>query len=286
MTNSIERPTGTALGKPQDAVFSAPEEDVPMTVMEHLGELRSRLIKALLGILPGMWIAWEYKEYLLDYLLVPLTEAWKKLGLGEPTIHFSNPVDLFVAYMKISVVCGLLASSPWVFYQIWAFVAPGLYKKERLYAIPFVVASTVCFAGGAFFGYRVVFPLGFETLLGLSGMLPSASIRVQPTIMLGEYMGFATRMLLAFGTVFEVPVVVTFLSLVGIVNWKQLLKFGRWWVVIAAVIAAVLTPPDVGSQLMMLVPLVVLYYLSVGLAFLFGPKVPPADKPEGEAGTA
>lgn len=286
MTNSIERPTGTALDTPREAPFSAPEEDVPMTVMEHLVELRSRLIKSLVGILPGMWLAWEYKEYLLDFLLVPLTEAWKKLGLGEPTIHFANPVDLFVAYMKISVVCGFLASSPWVFYQIWAFVAPGLYKKERLYAIPFVLSSTICFAGGAFFGYQVVFPLGFETLLGLSGMLPSASIRVQPTIMLGEYMGFATRMLLAFGTVFEVPVVVTFLSLVGIVNWKQLLKFGRWWVVIAAVLAALLTPPDVGSQLMMLVPLVVLYYLSVGLAFLFGPKVPPADKPEGEAGNA
>jgi sec-independent protein translocase protein TatC len=146
-----------------------------------------------------------------------------------------------------------------------------------------VLASTVCFAGGAFFGYRVVFPLGFETLLGFDP-LPSASIRVVPTIMLTEYMGFATCMLLAFGTVFEVPVVVTFLALVGIVNWKQLLKFGRWWVVIASIIAAVLTPPDVGSQMLMLVPLVVLYFMSVGLAYLFGPKVEPEAKAGGEAG--
>ena len=279
MSTSLDRPQTTTLG-----MTEAPPEDVPMTVMEHLGELRSRLIKALLGMLPGMWVAWEYKEYLLDFLLQPLTVAWKQLGLGEPTIHYSNPVDLFVSYMKISFVCGLLASSPWVFYQIWSFIAPGLYKKERFYAIPFVIASTVCFAGGAFFGYRVVFPLGFETLLGLSGMLPSDSIRVTPTIMLTEYMGFATRMLLAFGVVFEVPVVVTFLAMVGIVNWKQLLKFGRWWVVIASIIAAVLTPPDVGSQIMMLLPLVVLYFMSVGLAYLFGPKVEPEAKADGEAG--
>ena len=108
-------------------------------------------------------------------------------------------------------------------------------------------------------------------------------MRVQPTIMLTEYMGFATRMLLAFGVVFEVPVVVTFLAMVGIVNWKQLLRFGRWWVVIASIIAALLTPPDVGSQMLMLVPLVVLYFLSVGLAYLFGPKVPPEDKADGDA---
>lgn len=266
-------------------LHEAPPDDVPMTVLEHIGELRSRLIKAILGLIPGTWIAWEYKEYLLDYLLQPLSRAWKNLGLGEPTIHFANPVDLFVAYMKIAITVGFLASSPWVFWQIWAFIAPGLYKKERIYAIPFVIASTLFFAGGAFFGYEVVFPVGFEQLLGMSGMLPSATMRVQPTIMLTEYMGFATRMLLAFGVVFEVPVVVTFLAMVGIVNWKQLLKFGRWWIVIASIIAAVLTPPDVGSQMMMMAPLVVLYFMSVGLAYLFGPKVEPEPKTDDEAGS-
>src|SRR4051794_19855562 len=129
-----------ALDRP---VESAPPDDVPMTVMEHLRELRSRLIKSLLGLIPGMIIAWEYKENLLDFLLAPLTAAWKRLGLGEPTVHFANPVDLFVSYMKLSVICGFLASSPWVFYQLWAFIAPGLYKKERHYALPFVLASTI-----------------------------------------------------------------------------------------------------------------------------------------------
>lgn len=281
MSTSLDRPHSTALGQ---LSTEAPPEDVPMTVLEHIGELRSRLIKALLGLIPGTWIGWAYKEYLLEYLLQPLSIAWKQLHLpGEPQIHFSNPVDQFVAYMKIAIVCGLLISSPWVFWQLWAFVAPGLYKKERNYAIPFVLASTVFFAGGAFFGYKVVFPLGFETLLGFEP-LPSGTISVMPTIMLTEYMDFVTRMLLAFGVVFEVPVIVTFLAMVGIVNWKQLMKFGRWWVVIASIIAAVLTPPDVGSQMLMLVPLVVLYFMSVGLAYLFGPKVEPEAKADGEAG--
>lgn len=257
-------------------------EDVPMTILEHLGELRSRLFKAVVGLVPGMMLAWAYKEYLLDFLLAPLAQAWRALGLGEPTINFANPVDPFVAYMQLSIIFGLLLSSPWVFYQLWAFIAPGLYKRERRLAVPFILASTIFFAGGAFFGYAVVFPMGFETLLGMAGMLPSATIRVQPTLMLDQYITFALQMLLAFGVVFEVPVLVTFLALVGLVNWKQLMDFGRYWVVIAAVIAAILTPPDVGSQMMMLVPLVVLYFLSVGLAFLFGPKVPQNPKPAPE----
>ena len=161
------------------------------------------------------------------------------------------------------------------------FIAPGLYAREKRFAFPFVLASSLFFAGGAFFGYAVVFPLGFETLLSLGGMLPTGDLRVQPTIMITEYLSFATRMLLAFGVVFEVPVVIAFLAIAGIVNWKQLIDFGRWWVVIASVIAAILTPPDVGSMLMMLVPLIALYYLGVLVAFLLGPK---PDKEEEEAG--
>jgi sec-independent protein translocase protein TatC len=121
-----------------------------------------------------------------------------------------------------------------------------------------------------------VFPVGFESLLGFSGMLPSHLVKVAPTIMIDEYLSFATQMLLGFGVVFEVPVVVAFLAVAQLVNWKQLLKFGRWWILLASIIAAVLTPsPDVGSQLMMMTPLVVLYFAAVGIAYLIGPKVEP-----------
>lgn len=273
MTDALERRTDSAaLASPADP--AGPPEDVPMTVLEHIGELRTRLIRALLGTLPAMVIAWEYKEQLLDFLLRPFSIAYRRLGLGEKAImNYSNPPEMFTTYMKISIVCGFMISSPWVFYQAWAFIAPGLYKRERLYAIPFVLASTLFFAGGAFFAYGALMPQMYETLLSMGGQIEGSNLLIQPMMLITENLSFATQVLLAFGVVFEVPVVVTFLALAGIVNWRQLLTFGRWWVVIASVISAVLTPtPDAGSMLLMLVPLVILYYISVLLAYLFGPK--------------
>lgn len=265
---------------------SAPPDDVPMTVLEHLGELRKRLIRALLGTIPAMFIAWDQRERLLNFLLDPFAIAYRRLGMGDKlAMHYSNPPEMFTTYMKIAIVCGLMGSSPWVFYQVWAFIAPGLYKRERLYAIPFVVASTVFFAGGAFFAYSALMPSMYETFLGMGGDL--GSVRIEPMMLITENLSFATQVLLAFGVVFEVPVVVTFLALAGLVNWKQLLAFGRWFVVIAAVVSAVLTPtPDAASMLLMMTPLVILYFFSVGLAYLFGPKPSKDDSSEGEAGSS
>lgn len=255
-----------------------PEDDVAMGFFDHIGELRKRAIRAVIGLVPGIVIAWAYKEYLLDLFTRPLVDAFQRLGFAQ-TLHFKSLTDPFMAYMKISLISGVLIASPWIFWQIWQFIAPGLYRRERRLALPFVLASTVCFAGGAVFGYLIIFPMGFETLLGLAGPLPSGEMRLVPTIMIDDFLTFATRLLLAFGLVFEVPVVVTFLAAAGIVDWKQLLRFGRWWVVIAAVLAAILTPPDVGSMLMMLIPLILLYYMSVGLAFFFGTKKPREPDP-------
>jgi sec-independent protein translocase protein TatC len=245
-----------------------PEDDVEMTFFDHLGELRTRLIRAVWGLIPGVALGWIFRQELLEFLLEPFTAAWKVRGLGEPTVHFANPIDPFVAYLKLALVAGALFSAPWIFWQLWGFLSPGLYRREKRLALPFVIASTVCFVGGAFFGYAVVFPMAFETFLGFAGMLPSESIRIEPTIMIGEYLSFATRMLLAFGITFEVPVVVTFLAAAGIVHWRELLRFGRWWVLISALLASLLTPPDVGSQILMIGPLVALYFMSVGIAFL------------------
>jgi sec-independent protein translocase protein TatC len=245
-----------------------PEDDVEMSFFDHLGELRSRLIRALWALVPGVALGWIFKEELLDFLLDPFVAAWRTQGLGEPSLHFANPIDPFVAYLKLALVAGALFAAPWIFWQLWGFISPGLYRREKRLAIPFVLASTLCFVGGAFFGYAVVFPLGFETFLGFAGMLPSGSIRIQPTIMINEYLSFATRMLLAFGITFEIPVVVTFMAAAGIVTWRQLLSFGRWWVIIATLLASLLTPPDVGSQVLMLGPLIALYFMSVGIAFV------------------
>lgn len=252
-----------------------PEDDVEMTFFEHLGELRNRLVRALWGFVPGVIAAWVFKERIFLLLTDPLVRAWERLGLGPPQVHFANPIDMVVAYLQIAVVVGAILGSPWAFWQLWLFVAPGLYRRERRLALPFVLFSTLFFVGGAFFGYLFVFPLAFETFLGFAGQLPDSNLQIRPTLMVSEYLTFSLRMLLAFGITFEVPVVVTFLAFAGIVNWRQLLGFTRWWVVISAVIAALLTPPDVGSQLMMLVPLILLYVLSIVLAYVFGPKPPP-----------
>jgi sec-independent protein translocase protein TatC len=263
---------------PKDEVEAGPEDDVEMTFLEHLAELRTRLLRALVGVVPGTILAWFLKEEILDLLTRPLVQAWHRIGLGDPQLHFANPIDPFVAYLKIAVVCGFIFGSPWAFWQIWLFVAPGLYRREKRLVLPFVLASTLFFVGGSFFGYAFVFPLAFETFLSFAGLLPSSDLRIAPTLMMSEYLDFSTRMLIAFGITFEVPVIVSFLAFAGIVNWKQLLRFGRWWLVIASIVAAILTPPDVGSQLMMLVPLVALYFLSILLAWMIGPR--PQEEPE------
>ena len=260
--------------------------DLPMTIWEHLKELPKRLIMSLLGMIPGVVAAWTLREELLDFLAAPYATAWEHLKYGRPTLHFSSPADMFVAHLHIAIVCGLIFASPWIAYQGWSFIAPGLYSREKAYAIPFSLASALFFAGGAFFGYKFVFPVGFEALLGISPMKSTRLVDVVPTIMIDQYLSFSTQLLLGFGIVFEVPVVIAFLALAGLVNWKQLLKFGRYWVLIASIVAAVLTPsPDMMSQLMMMTPLVALYYVAVLVAYFIGPKpetVP--EKNDAEAG--
>lgn len=250
-----------------------PVNDEPMTVMEHLRELRKRLVLGVIGLIPGAVLGWTYKEPLLNAFLKPYSEAFERLGLGTPAIHFANPISPLMAYFKLSIIAGLMVGMPWIAWQVWRFIAPGLYPSERRYAIPFSFASTLFFCGGAWFGFEIVFPMAFDMLLGMSGDI--GGVTIQPTIMIDEYLAFATRMLLAFGTVFEIPVVVTLISAAGLVNWQQLLDFGRWWIVVAAVLSALLTPPDISSQLLMIIPLVVLYFLSVGVAYFVGPAVEP-----------
>jgi sec-independent protein translocase protein TatC len=244
-------------------------DDGNMTFFQHLAELRSRLVQSLVPCLPSFVGAWIYREELFSLLVLPLNKAWNAMGLGTPKLHFASPVDPMVVYLKQSAIVALLLSSPWVFYQLWAFIAPGLYARERRLVLPFVFASTVCFSIGGLFGWFYIFPPTFETLMEFSGQLPGGIVEIQPTLMMGEYVSFVAQMLLVFGVTFEVPVVITFLSLAGMVTHKQLLGFGRWWLVVSSLLAALLTPTqDALSMLLLLVPLVGLYYASVVVAYL------------------
>ncbi len=239
-----------------------------MTFFEHLDELRTRLTRSLIPFIPAFVAAWIFREEIFSVLVIPLNQAWQSMGLGTPKLHFASPVDPMVVYLKQSAIVAFLASSPWVFYQAWSFVAPGLYATEKRLVLPFVFASTLCFTIGGLFGWFVIFPPTFETLMDFSGKLPGGVVEIEPTLMMGEYISFVAQMLMVFGVTFEVPVVITFLSLAGLVNYKQLIGFGRWWLVVSSVIAAILTPTqDALSMLLLLIPLVGLYYVSVVIAY-------------------
>lgn len=271
-----------------------PEDDVEMTFFEHLTELRTRLVRALIGILPGMGLAWFFKDTLLGWLSIP----WKRAHLEsdittdqlfvwflhpidqeiastaeDAVLHFTNPMDIFIVYLVMSAIVGLLLASPWVFWQVWGFIAPGLYRRERRLAVPFVLVSTLFFLGGVYFAYTLVLPLAYQTFLSFGGAI-APGLQVEEMVTVDEYLTLTSRLLIAFGVTFEVPVVVTFLSLAGIVNWRQLVKFARWWLLVSTILAALLTPPDPGSQLMMMIPLNVLYWISILIAMVLGPKAP------------
>jgi sec-independent protein translocase protein TatC len=244
-----------------------PEEHT-MTFWEHLEELRTRIVRALLASLIGVGVCWYYREKLLVWLTKPFMDAWAAGHIaGKAALHFPAPAALFVAYIKIAIVGGLVLALPITLYQLWSFVAPGLYSKEKRLALPFVFCSTLLFATGGYFGWRVAFPIAFQYLLGFSGTLADG-FEVTPTVMVGDYIEFVSRMLLAFGSVFELPVLIFFLSIAGVVNHKQLIRFFRYFIVVAFVVSAVITPPDVTSQFLLAVPLVGLYGISIGIAWL------------------
>jgi len=268
----VARAKESAAERAEETGKDLPEDDVEMGFFSHLRELRVRVVRALWGLIPGIGLGWYFREEIFSALVRPFTRAWTALGLeGTPNLIILNPVDAFVVYLKIAVVTGIALGAPWLFWQLWGFIAPGLYRRERRLALPFVLMSTLFFLGGVAFGYEIVFPIAFEYFLGFSGQLPGG-VNLEAQYSISEILTLELRLLIAFGLVFEIPVIISFLAAARIVNWKQLLKFGRWWVLIAAVLSALLTPPDVGSQLLMLGPLVALYFISIVLAFILGEK--------------
>ncbi len=251
--------------------MSVTSPDKAMSFWEHLDELRSRIVKVLLAFGLGAGVAWFFREDILLWITLPFASAWKHGGLaGEVALHFKAPAALFVTYIKLSVLGGGILALPIVLYQLWAFVAPGLYANEKRFALPFVASSCALFASGAYFCFRMVAPAAFQYLLGFSGNVGATGFSLKPTVMIDEYLDFVTQILLAFGIVFELPVLVFFLSVAGIVNHRHLIRFARYFIVIAFILGAVLTPPDPLSQLLLAIPLCLLYALSIGIAYVFG----------------
>lgn len=245
------------------------ERALPIT--EHLAELRRRIGMALAAILIGAILAYNFSEQLFGFLLSPATEALAARGSKLQAIA---PTEIFIAYIKCALLAGFVFTLPVSFWQIWAFIAPGLYDTEKRAIFPFVLASTVLFVSGALFGHTFVFPLMFQFLNSWDNDW------VVSAWTLSEVFGLTTQMVLAFGVIFELPIFVLFLSLSGIVTARQLFSGTRYAVVASFVIGAILTPPDVVSQVLMSVPMVILYLLGVAVAWAFEPKATSEETSE------
>jgi sec-independent protein translocase protein TatC len=252
-----------------------------MTIWEHLDELRSRLVKMLIAFIIGAGLSWWQRELLLDILTDPFVRGWQHgPHTGKPELVFLSPAALFLAYVRLSALSGVVLALPIMLWQIWSFVAPGLYSREKRLALPFVVSSCGLFAGGGYFGWKVAFPIAFQFFLGMAGPV-GKTLEVKPTVTVSDYLDFVTNMLLAFGLMAELPVLVFFLSIAGLVTHKHLIKFFRYFIVIAFVIAAVVTPPDPLSQLLLACPLILLYIVSIGVAYVFSRR-PKSEEAKGD----
>jgi len=236
------------------------ESKLPFTA--HLEELRKRLIVCFVAVGIGFVISYGFKEYLFQILVHPLVKVMQP----SDSLIFTGLPEAFFTYLKVAFLAGLMLAAPVIIYEFWSFVAPGLYDKEKRLMLPIVFLSTFFFIGGALFGYFLVFPWGFKFFLGFA----TETIRPMPSMK--EYLGFSAKLLLAFGLVFELPLVITFLARLGIVSVDFLKKNRKYALLLFFVGAAILTPPDVVTQIMMALPLMLLYEISIIGARIFGKK--------------
>ncbi len=238
------------------------KQERPMTLMEHLGELRTRLVRSFIAIGLAFIVCYTFSERLFAELCKPLVAA---LPEGSKLIFTALPEAFFV-YLKVGLVASIFVVSPYLFYQVWAFISPGLYDEEKKYIVPMALISALFFFSGASFCFFVVFPYAFTFFVGFA----SEDIAAMPS--LGEYLGFSLKLLIAFGLIFEMPLFTFFLARMGIVTAARMRSFRRYAVLCIFIIAAILTPPDVISQLLMAMPMMLLYEISIGVAATFGRK--------------
>jgi sec-independent protein translocase protein TatC len=241
------------------------EEKLPFTA--HLEELRNRLIACFIAVGVGFVASYAFKEKLFYILVAPLKQVMKE---GDTLIYTHLP-EAFFTFLKTALISGLMLASPIILYQFWMFVAPGLYDREKRLLVPILLLSTLFFVGGALFGYFVVFPFGFKFFLSF------ATDTIRPMPSMKEYLSFSAKLLLAFGVVFELPLVITFLARLGVVTVDFLKKYRKYAILLFFCCAAILTPPDVVTQVMMALPLILLYEVSILGARIFGREKQAAD---------
>ncbi len=233
-----------------------------MSFLEHLEELRKRLLITFAAIAVGFFACWAYADDLFALLQEPLTAA---LPPGD-TLAYTRLAAPFFLYMKVAFFGGLFLASPVILLQVWLFIAPGLYKKERHYAVPFIVFATVSFVAGGYFGWRFILPATCSFFI-------ETGKHFKQMVTIDDYFSFSSMIILATGLVFETPILIFFLARLGIVTPAFLIQKFKYAVLLSFVIAAVITPtPDVVTQTALAVPMIVLYLIGVAIAWLFGKK--------------
>jgi sec-independent protein translocase protein TatC len=258
------RPPNSGSGGGDDGGGGDDDEEnmVKMSFLEHLEELRRRLINAIIAVAVGMGICLFFSEFLYNALSRPILDAMRELKI-PPTMYFSHPSDAFDIYLQIGLICGLFLASPFVMGQVWGFISPGLYQREKKYAMPFVTVCSGLFISGGAFGYFIAFPYALKFLLGLGNE------HLQPMIMGKEYLDLMLVIILGLGITFELPILILILSLLHVVTPKFLLDNFRYAVLIITIIAAVVTPTtDIMNMMVFEVPMLLLYLLGVFFAWL------------------
>lgn len=239
------------------------DEEDKMPLFQHLEELRGRILFCGLAIGVGFVLCYFFKDRVFDIFILPWVKALPK---GQPyKLIYTVPYEAFLAEMEVSFIGGVILASPIILWEIWRFVAPGLYANERKYILPVIFTSVLFFAAGVLFGYFIVVPVAFKFFAS------PTSPYITPMMSIDKYLGFAEKMLLCFGLVFELPVFAFFLAKLGVLSSDFLRRKRKWAIVLIFIAAAVLTPsPDIVSQLLMALPLLVLYEVSVWVVYFFG----------------
>jgi sec-independent protein translocase protein TatC len=240
-----------------------PLHESAMPFLAHLEELRRRIIFSILGIVAGFFLCWSFADRLFGLMQQPIIQALQHHGVGGRLVYL-NPTEPFNLYLMVSLVLGLFAASPFVFYQFWLFIAPGLYRAERRYVLPFLLSTVGLFLAGGLFGYKMVYPASLDFLIGYGE-------RFQPMITIGEYTKLFATIIIGLGLMFEMPILVFFLALMRVITAGWMWRNLRYSVLVIFIVAAVITPTsDVLNMCLFAGPMMALYGISIGVAWLVG----------------
>ena len=242
---------------------SLPLHERAMPFLAHLEELRRRIILCILGIIIGFLLCWSFADRLFGLMQQPIIQTLRHHGIGGGLVYL-NPTEPFNLYLMVALVLGLFAASPFVFYQIWLFIAPGLYRTEKRYVLPFLISTVGLFLAGGLFGYKTVYPASLDFLIGYGE-------RFQPMITIGEYTKLFATIIIGLGLMFEMPILVFFLALMRVITAKWMWRNLRYSVLVIFIAAAVITPTaDILNMCLFAAPMIGLYGISIGVAWLAG----------------